>query len=65
MLAGQGRLHHSRRLPVLEDLKSTVELQEDGQGSEHGEALARERDVTIMVFSDEASATRWLIYGAD
>lgn len=40
-----------------------VELQGDIQGNEHAEVLALERDITVMVFTNEAEATRWLLYG--
>lgn len=88
MLAEQCRLHGTRQLLVIEDLKGTVdaanleavvaamvgfgfadiriafvELQEDIQGSEHGEVLALEQDITVRVFTNEAEAKRWLLYG--
>lgn len=88
MLSEQCRLHGTRQLLVIEDLKETVdladiaavieamvsfgfadiriafvELQNDIQGSEHGEVLALERNITVMVFTNEAEAKRWLLYG--
>jgi hypothetical protein len=40
-----------------------VELRDDIQGSELGEILCRERGMTVRIFSQEAQARRWLIYG--
>lgn len=40
-----------------------VELQADIQGSEHGQVLALERNITVMAFTNEAEARRWLLYG--
>ncbi len=41
-----------------------VELQDDVQGSEHGEILALEQGMAIMVFSQESEARQWLLYGS-
>ncbi len=40
-----------------------VELREDIQGSELGESMCLERGMAIRIFSQEAEARRWLIYG--
>lgn len=42
-----------------------VELGGFIQGNEHGEILALERNIDVMVFSEEGSARNWLLYGAD
>lgn len=40
-----------------------VELRDDIQGSEFGESLCLERGMVLRIFSQEAQARRWLIYG--
>lgn len=40
-----------------------VELREDIQGAEFGEILCQERGIMGRVFSHEADARHWLIYG--
>lgn len=40
-----------------------VELRDDIQGSELGEIMCRERGINIRIFSSEAVARRWLVYG--
>lgn len=40
-----------------------VELRDDIQGSEIGESMCLERGMTIRIFTQEAHARRWLIYG--
>lgn len=41
-----------------------VEIQDDIQGSEHGEILAMEQGMVIRVFSGESEARQWLLYGS-
>lgn len=40
-----------------------VELRDDIQGAEFGEILCIERGIDARVFSHEAEARRWLVYG--
>ena len=40
-----------------------VELRDDIEGSELGESMCLERGMVIRIFSQEALARRWLIYG--
>ena len=40
-----------------------VELRGDIQGNEHAEVLALERNISVKVFTNEAEAKRWLLYG--
>lgn len=40
-----------------------VELRDDIQGSELGESMCLERGMVLRIFSQEAQARRWLIYG--
>lgn len=40
-----------------------VELREDIQGAEFGEILCMERGIKVRVFSHEADARNWLVYG--
>ena len=40
-----------------------VELRDDIQGNEMAEIMCRERGMTVRVFSQEALARRWLVYG--
>ncbi len=88
LLGEECRAVGARRLLVLEDLLSTVEvpqieavvdamfaaglvdvriafveLRDDIEGSELGESLCLERGMVIRIFSQEAQARRWLIYG--
>jgi hypothetical protein len=41
-----------------------VELRDDIQGSELAESLCLERGMALRVFSQEAEARRWLVYGS-
>lgn len=41
-----------------------VELREDIQGAEFGEILCQERGIMGRVFSHEADARHWLLFGA-
>ena len=41
-----------------------VELREDIQGAEFGEILCLERGIEARVFSHEADARHWLLFGA-
>ncbi len=88
MTAAECAATGSKRLLVVEDLRSTidhsemaqvveamctmslselriafVELREDIQGAEFGEILCQERGIQARVFSHEAEARRWLVYG--
>ncbi len=40
-----------------------VELRDNIEGAEFGEILCMERDMKFRVFSHEADARRWLVYG--
>lgn len=40
-----------------------VELRDDVPINEQGEILALERGITVQVFSNEADARNWLLYG--
>ena len=89
LLGEECRAVGARRLMVLEDLLSTVEvpeieqvvdavfaaglcdvrlafveLRDDIEGSEYGESMCLERGMVLRIFSQEAQARRWLIYGA-
>ncbi len=88
MLAAECEATESKRLLVVEDLRSTVdlpgielvikaisemsvaemrvafvELRDDIQGAEFGEILCQERGIKARVFSHEAEARHWLLYG--
>lgn len=41
-----------------------VEVQDDIQGSEHGEILAMELGIIVRVFGEESEARQWLLYGS-
>ena len=40
-----------------------VELRDDIEGSEYGESMCLERGMVLRIFSQEAQARRWLVYG--
>lgn len=88
MMAEECESTNSKRLLVVEDLRSTVdqagveevvevisklslaelrvafvELREDIQIAEYGEILCHERGITARVFSHEAEARHWLVFG--
>ena len=88
MLAAEGTAVGATKMLILEDLVSTVgvedlgkvidgiqaagmgrfrsafvELRDDIQGSELGEIMLQERGITIRIFSNEAEARHWLLYG--
>lgn len=50
-------------MSVAELRVAFVELREDIQGAEFGEILCQERGIEGRVFSHEADARRWLLYG--
>ena len=51
-------------MSVAELRVAFVELREDIQGAELGEILCQERGIMGRVFSHEADARRWLLFGA-
>lgn len=90
LLAAECHQHAARRLLVVENLESSVdladseaiveamfdcgfagirtafvELRDDLPCNERGEILALERGITVQVFSNEADARNWLLYGCD